>query len=122
MGEEEGKAFFQAIADRGVQIVDGNSVTKDMAAAEQVKIGFTDTDDAKDAIGDRAPVEMVFPVIASGALFAFCDRFLCSFPVPVPDLHSRSFSEYSRGRSLYQIGFLALLMIFWVRRVIWRTF
>lgn len=61
LGKEEGKAFFQAIADRGVQIVDGNSVTKDMAAAGQVKIGFTDTDDAKDAIGDGAPVEMVFP-------------------------------------------------------------
>lgn len=61
LGEEEGRAFFQAIADRGVQIVDGNSVTKDMAAAGQVKIGFTDTDDAKDAIGDGAPVEMIFP-------------------------------------------------------------
>lgn len=61
LGKEEGKAFFQAVADSGVQIVDGNSVTKDMAAAGQVKIGFTDTDDAKDAIGDGAPVEMVFP-------------------------------------------------------------
>ncbi len=61
LGEEDGRAFFQAIADNGVQIVDGNSVTKDMAAAGQVKIGFTDTDDAKDAVGDGAPVEMVFP-------------------------------------------------------------
>ena len=61
LGKKEGRAFFQAIADCGVQIVDGNSVTKDMAAAGQVKIGFTDTDDAKDAIGDGAPVEMVFP-------------------------------------------------------------
>lgn len=61
LGEEEGRAFFQSVADRGVQIVDGNSVTKDMAAAGQVKIGFTDTDDAKDAIKDGAPVEMVFP-------------------------------------------------------------
>lgn len=61
LGEEAGKAFFQSVAEQNVQIVDGNSVTKDMAAAGQVKIGFTDTDDAKDAIGDGAPVEMVFP-------------------------------------------------------------
>lgn len=61
LGAEEGREFFQSIAERGVQIVDGNSVTKDMAAAGQVKIGFTDTDDAKDAIKDGAPVAMVFP-------------------------------------------------------------
>ena len=68
LGEEEGRAFFQAVADRGVQIVDGNSVTKDMAAAGQVMIGFTDTDDAKDAIGDGAPVEMVFPDQEEGGM------------------------------------------------------
>lgn len=68
LGHEEGKKFFQAVADRGVQIVDGNSVTKDMAAAGQVKIGFTDTDDAKDAIKDGAPVEMVFPDQGEGGM------------------------------------------------------
>jgi len=31
-----------------------------MAAAGQVQIGYTDTDDAKGAIADGAPVEMVF--------------------------------------------------------------
>lgn len=61
LGEEKARQFFQQIADRGVQIVDGNSVTKDMAAAGQVKVGYTDTDDAKDAIRDGAPVVMVFP-------------------------------------------------------------
>lgn len=61
LGREGGRNFFQAVADRGVQIVDGNSVTRDMAAAGQVKIGFTDTDDARDAIEDGAPVVMVFP-------------------------------------------------------------
>lgn len=68
LGEEEGRAFFQAVADGGVQIVDGNSVTKDMAAAGQVKIGFTDTDDAKDAIRDGAPVAMVFPDQGEGGM------------------------------------------------------
>lgn len=61
LGEEAAREYFQAMADRGVQVVDGNSVTKDMAATGQVAIGFTDTDDAKDAISDGAPVVMVFP-------------------------------------------------------------
>lgn len=68
LGEEEGRAFFQSVADCGVQIVDGNSVTKDMAAAGQVKIGFTDTDDAKDAVRDGAPVMMVFPDQQEGGI------------------------------------------------------
>lgn len=68
LGEEEARAFFQKIADRGVQIVDGNSVTKDMAAAGQVKVGYTDTDDAKDAIRDGAPVIMVFPDQGEGEM------------------------------------------------------
>lgn len=67
-GPDEGRAFYQAIADRGVQIVDGNSITKDMAAAGQVWVGFTDTDDAKDAMADGAPVEMVFPDQGEGGI------------------------------------------------------
>ena len=61
LGEEEARKYFQSIADRDVCVVDGNSVTKDMAATGQVAIGFTDTDDAKEAISNGAPVVMVFP-------------------------------------------------------------
>ena len=61
LGEAQAREYFQSIADKGVQVVDGNSVTKDMAATGQVAIGFTDTDDAKEAIEDGAPVVMVFP-------------------------------------------------------------
>ncbi len=60
VGEEEGRSILQALSDKGVQVVDGNSVTRDMAAAGQVAMGYTDTDDAKGAIADGSPVEMVF--------------------------------------------------------------
>ncbi len=60
LGAEKGREFFQKLKDSGVQVVDGNSVTKDMAAAGQVKIGYTDTDDAKEALEDGAHVEMCF--------------------------------------------------------------
>lgn len=60
VGAEEGKMIFSKLAERGVQVVDGNSVTRDMAAAGQVAVGYTDTDDAKGAIEDGKPVVMVF--------------------------------------------------------------
>lgn len=60
-GKEQGRAYFQSIADKGVQVVDGNSVTKDMAVTGQVLIGFTDSDDAREAIADGANVTMVYP-------------------------------------------------------------
>lgn len=68
LGEEKGKEFFRQIADKGVQIVDGNSVTKDMAASGQVKVGYTDTDDAKNAIKNGAPVAMAFPDQGEGEM------------------------------------------------------
>ena len=60
-GDERGREYFEKIASEGVHVVDGNSVTKDMAASGQVAIGFTDSDDAREAIEDGANVTMVFP-------------------------------------------------------------
>lgn len=60
LGADKGREFFKTLKDMGVQVVDGNSVTKDMAAAGQVKIGYTDTDDAKEALEDGANVVMCF--------------------------------------------------------------
>ena len=68
LGAEKGKEFFQKLKDSGVQVVDGNSVTKDMAASGQVKIGYTDTDDAKEALEDGANVEMCFTDQEEGGL------------------------------------------------------
>ena len=68
LGPEEGRAFFEAIADRGVQIVDGTSVTKDMAVSGLVAIGYTDTDDAKVAVNEGHPVAMVFTDQEEGGL------------------------------------------------------
>lgn len=61
LGKQGGKEFLTNISSVGVQIVDGNSVTKDMAAAGQVAVGYTDTDDAKVAIEAGYNVVMVYP-------------------------------------------------------------
>jgi iron(III) transport system substrate-binding protein len=61
LGDEEARAHYEAIEASGVQIVDGNSVVRDMVADGRLAFGLTDTDDACGAIERGAPVEVVFP-------------------------------------------------------------
>ncbi len=61
LGPEEGKALFEAMQSRGIQIVNGNSVVRDLVANGQLSFGLTDTDDACGAIERGAPVKIVFP-------------------------------------------------------------
>jgi len=60
-GREEALKFYRRLADRGIRVVDGNSVVRDLVAEGQLAIGLTDTDDACGAVDKGAPVEIVFP-------------------------------------------------------------
>ena len=60
LGPDEGRAFFQKLYDRGVRVVDGNSVVRDLVASGQLMMGLTDTDDACGAINKGAPVAIIF--------------------------------------------------------------
>jgi len=68
LGPEEGRAYFQALHDRGVRVVDGNSVVRDMVASGQLAFGLTDTDDACSAVERGDPVAIVFPDQEEGGL------------------------------------------------------
>ncbi|MGE5329224.1 MAG: extracellular solute-binding protein [Deltaproteobacteria bacterium] len=59
LGPEKAKEFFAKVRDRKLQIVDGNSVVKDMVAAGKLDMGLTDTDDAYSAVKDGGPVDIV---------------------------------------------------------------
>lgn len=61
LGEEAARSYFADLKDRGVQVVDGNSVVRDMVASGQLAIGLTDTDDACGAVQKGAPVAIIFP-------------------------------------------------------------
>lgn len=67
-GPERARAYFQELADRGVRVVDGNSVVRDLVAAGQLAFGLTDTDDACGAIERGAPVAVVFPDQGEGEI------------------------------------------------------
>jgi iron(III) transport system substrate-binding protein len=60
-GPVEGRIFFEALQSRGIAVVDGNSVVRDLVASGQLAFGLTDTDDACGAIERGAPVRIVFP-------------------------------------------------------------
>jgi iron(III) transport system substrate-binding protein len=66
-GADKATAFYQALAKRGIHIVDGNSVVRDMVASGQLAMGLTDTDDACGAVIKGAPVKIIVPDQAPGA-------------------------------------------------------
>ena len=60
-GGAKAKSFFEEVYKRGVRIVDGNSVVRDLVANGQLLFGLTDTDDAYGAKQKGLPVAIVFP-------------------------------------------------------------
>ncbi len=60
-GTKEARKLYKQIADRKIQIVDGNSVARDMVVAGRVDFAYTDTDDAKVAVNNGEPVKIIYP-------------------------------------------------------------
>jgi iron(III) transport system substrate-binding protein len=67
-GREAARDYFARLQARGVRVVDGNSVVRDMVAQGQLACGLTDTDDACGAVEKGAPVEILFPDQQEGGL------------------------------------------------------
>jgi len=61
LGKEKAHAFYANLSERGVRVVDGNSVVKDLVASGQLAFGLTDSDDACTALADGRPVAIVVP-------------------------------------------------------------
>lgn len=61
LGPEQGREYFTELQARSVQVVDGNSVVRDMVADGRLTMGLTDTDDAIGALEKGAPVKIIFP-------------------------------------------------------------
>jgi iron(III) transport system substrate-binding protein len=61
LGPDAARNFYTQLRARGVRVVDGNSVVRDLVANGQLMVGLTDSDDACGALRERAPVEVIFP-------------------------------------------------------------
>lgn len=61
LGDEQARAFFQALAANDVRIVVGNTAVRDAVSSGEVPLGVIDTSDAQEAIADGAPVAIIYP-------------------------------------------------------------
>lgn len=61
LGPEAARKFFDDIKQANVQVVDGNSVVRDLVASGRAAMGLTDSDDACEAIEKGAPVKIIVP-------------------------------------------------------------
>lgn len=61
LGHEKGRDYYNQLHARGVRVVDGNSVVRDLVADGQVRVGLTDSDDASGAVRDGRPVAIIYP-------------------------------------------------------------
>lgn len=60
-GRGRAQRLYQRIKQRGVRVVDGNSVVRDMVANGSAAAGWTDSDDACAAVATGAPVDVILP-------------------------------------------------------------
>lgn len=68
LGRDQAHAFFSNLSLRGVRVVDGNSVVKDLVISGQLDFGLTDTDDACTAMEKGGPVTLVVPDQSTGQM------------------------------------------------------
>jgi iron(III) transport system substrate-binding protein len=61
LGPERAQEFYRQLVARGVRVVDGNSVVRDLVCSGELMIGWTDSDDACGAILRGDPVSVVIP-------------------------------------------------------------
>jgi iron(III) transport system substrate-binding protein len=60
-GDDEAKKFMQALRTNGVRVASSNGEVKRLVASGEVSFGVADTDDAHEAIEEKAPIDVVWP-------------------------------------------------------------
>jgi len=60
-GEARAGAFYRALRDYGVQVVDGNSAAAEAVARGRARFGLTDTDDVYSRIDRGIALDLAFP-------------------------------------------------------------
>ncbi len=60
LGRGKALAWYTDASEKGIRVVDGNSVVRDLIVSGELAMGLTDTDDAYGAVNDGAPVEVVY--------------------------------------------------------------
>jgi iron(III) transport system substrate-binding protein len=67
-GKEKFAKYLTNLKQNGVYVAQSNGQTRDMVVSGEKRVGFTDTDDANDALGEDKPVRMVYPDQGEGQI------------------------------------------------------
>jgi len=60
-GADRARRLYTQLKTRGVRVVDGNSVVRDLVVQGAASAGWTDSDDACGAVAKGEPVELILP-------------------------------------------------------------
>jgi iron(III) transport system substrate-binding protein len=60
-GEQAGRKFMDDLRANGVRVASSNGEVKRLVVAGEVAVGLVDTDDAHEALVERAPVDVIYP-------------------------------------------------------------
>jgi len=60
-GDNRARGFLEQVKANGTRIASSNGEVRRLVAAGEVAFGLTDTDDAHEAMQDKAPVQVVYP-------------------------------------------------------------
>jgi iron(III) transport system substrate-binding protein len=60
-GDDEAKKFLDALRNNDVRVASSNGEVKRLVVSGQVAIGLADTDDAHEALEEKAPIDVVWP-------------------------------------------------------------
>jgi iron(III) transport system substrate-binding protein len=71
LGPDAARVYYQGLKDKGVRIVDGNSVVRELVEKGDLYLGITDTDDSCEAIGRGSPVRVILPDQGENGIGAF---------------------------------------------------
>ena len=71
LGPDAARAYYQGMKDKGVRVVDGNSVVRELVEKGDLYIGVTDTDDSCEAIARGSPVRVIIPDQESNGIGTF---------------------------------------------------
>lgn len=61
LGKDAANGYYEALLKKGIRIVPGNSVVRDLVVGGQVTLGLTDSDDACSAVRKGAKVNVFLP-------------------------------------------------------------
>jgi iron(III) transport system substrate-binding protein len=60
-GDEEAKRFLQQLKANDVRVASSNGEVKRLVTSGEIAIGLADTDDAHEALEEKAPIDVVWP-------------------------------------------------------------